>query len=222
VKLKVKPNPLFIIAFIFAGSFMGRIIGVADAALNTPEKPAVEMNAKPKAVAKKEDMHKDEAHQETASKYVEAPASPAPSSMASTYSPGEKSELLIAIKERAENLDAREIAIEDRIRFLEIIETRVEKKLAELKKSNESLSSLVAYADEASQNDIALLSRMYEQMKPAKAGEIFDKMDPNFAAGFLTQMNSENAALILTNMNTDKAYETSMIIASRNAAVHSQ
>ena len=70
--------------------------------------------------------------------------------------------------------------------------------------------------------DIDLLSKMYEQMKPQKAGEIFDKMDPKFAAGFLTQMNSENAALILTNMNTDKAYETSLIIASRNASVHRQ
>ena len=59
-------------------------------------------------------------------------------------------------------------------------------------------------------------------MKPQKAGEIFDTMNPTFAAGFLTEMNSENAALILANMSTDNAYEASMIIASRNAAVHKQ
>ncbi|MBT8472730.1 MAG: hypothetical protein HKN14_13070 [Marinicaulis sp.] len=137
-------------------------------------------------------------------------------------SPASYGDLLSAMKQRAESIERRNIEIENRIRVLEILEHRIESKLAELQNRNEDLSKLVSFADEASQQDIELLSKMYEQMKPQKAGEIFNKMNPEFAAGFLTEMNSESAALILTNMNTDQAYKTSMIIASRNAGVRNQ
>ncbi len=214
----MKPTPLTIIAVIFACSFAGRMITVADASLNTlkdplkPDNTAAE-NATPAAPLQKM------AAAATADK-----ASPktAQRALPSATNPAEKNKLIASIKERSHALDAKETALEDRIRFLETIEKRVDQKLLQLKKENDALSELVAFADEASKNDINLLSKMYEQMKPQKAGEIFNKMDPAFAAGFLTEMNSENAALILMNMNTDKAYEASMIIASRNAAVHQQ
>jgi flagellar motility protein MotE (MotC chaperone) len=212
----VKPTPLTIIAVIFACSFAGRMISVADASLNTLKDPLAseKEDAVPASLS---------AEETKLASIADSPTTAAKSKrdeISAAKNPSQKSQLLASIKERSDMLDKREIALEDRIRFLETIEKRVDQKLLELKKSNDALSELVVYANEASQNDIDLLSKMYEQMKPAKAGEIFNKMDPVFAAGFLTQMNSENAALILTNMNTDKAYETSMIIASRNAAVH--
>ncbi len=214
----MKINPLVVIAVIFACSFVGRMIGVADASLNAPDKALAE---KPSAV------------KEVAAS-AEKPMAPAPKAENTAIDertaglahalndPLEKERLLKAVRERHVALDKKESDLDDRLRYLEVIEARVDEKLVALKQSNASLSELVSFADEAAQNDIDLLSKMYEQMKPQKAGEIFDKMDPTFAAGFLTQMNSENAALILMNMNTDKAYETSMIIASRNAAVHQQ
>ncbi len=220
----MKSHPLLIIGAIFAASFAGRIIGVADAALSRPEtetsKPTqdtkTEHNAEPEAAAP---AHKAEVDKtEHTAEKMETHAKKIPASR----NAGQTDALLAAIKERSEALDARTVRVEDRIRILEIIEKRVEERITELQKNKDALSSLVAFADEAAEQDIALLSKMYEQMKPKKAGEIFNKMDPTFAAGFLTEMNSESAALILTNMSTDKAYETSMIIASRNAAVHSR
>lgn len=251
----MKPNPLMIIGAIFAASFLGRAVGIANASLNKDEtQKSAEMGHHDDAMAAlaKEaagaptvlgsqpadhDDHSDgEHHAETKMAAAStAQSADAPNSLASavdqsfartpasaSQKANQYSELLSAIRDRAALIDQREAAVEDRIRILEILETRIETKLAELRKSNDDLSTLVSYANEASQKDIALLAKMYEQMKPKKAGEIFDKMNPTFAAGFLTEMNSESAALILTNMSTDQAYETSMIIASRNAAVHQQ
>ena len=214
----MKFNPLVVIAVIFGCSFVGRMIGVADASLNTPNKALAEntpiaQDALQPAITPAAQASKSDAE----------PVDKRTTEIARALNdPLETERLLKAVRDRYETLDKKETDLDDRLRYLEIIETRVDEKLVELKNTNASLSELVAFADEAAQKDIDLLSAMYEQMKPKKAGEIFDKMDPTFAAGFLTQMNSENAALILTNMNTDKAYETSMIIASRNAAVHRQ
>ncbi len=221
----MKSHPLLIIGAIFAASFAGRVIGVADAALSRPEtessKPKTqetnaEHGAESKAPTPSHEAEASKTEHSTKSTEDHAQTITAPRNTAQTDA------LLLAIRERSKSLDAQTVRVEDRIRILEIIEKRVEDRLTELQKNNDELSSLIAFADEAAKQDIALLSKMYEQMKPKKAAEIFNKMDPTFAAGFLTEMNSESAALVLTNMTTDKAYEASMIIASRNAAVHSE
>ncbi len=221
----MKSNPLLIIGAIFAASFAGRVIGVADAALNQPEAESPKPDASDAhATSAAEPIAEAPTHDAQESKntqpaeHTQSQAQP----VSSPHNTAQTDALLAAIKERSRVLDAQTVRVEDRIRLLEIIEKRVGERLVELQKNNDDLSGLIAFADEAADQDIALLSKMYEQMKPKKAGEIFDKMNPTFAAGFLTAMNSESAALILTNMSTDKAYEASMIIASRNAAVHSQ
>ncbi len=229
----VSINPLLIIAVVFAASFAGRAIGMANAALNRPaeaETAAIPESDIAPPTQLMPEAEKTADHSVNAANTTEESHSPAPAVTANAHQAekpisaaretGQYSELMAAIRERSKMLDNKSVQIEDRIRTLEILEARIEEKLAELKRSNSELSELVAYANEASQEDISMLATMYEQMKPARAGEIFDKMNATFAAGFLTEMNSENAAAILTNMNTEKAYEASMIIASRNAAVH--
>ena len=225
----MKPNPLLIIGAIFAASFAGRTIGVADAALSggeaTPPEPKLASADAVQDAERETAAHGSDAPEgkknEPSHQQQEETASQS-QSLSSPHNAAQTDSLLSAIRERSKTLDARAIQVEDRIRILEIIEKRVEDRLVELQNNNDDLSSLIAFADEAAQKDITLLSKMYEQMKPKKAGEIFNKMEPTFAAGFLTEMSSESAALILANMSTDKAYETSMIIASRNAAVHNQ
>lgn len=217
----MKPNPLIVIAIIFAASFAGRAVGIANAALSGADKEKTES-----AKQKTEDAAATPAETNAAKRpAAEAHVSDTHGADAPSDEPVNASQkamvnnnLLGAIREREAALDKKAQDVEDRIRVLEVLEGHIDKKLAELKASNDELSKLVSYANEASEKDISMLAKMYEQMKPQKAGEIFDKMNPTFTAGFLTQMNSENAALILANMSTDKAYEASMIIASRNAA----
>lgn len=216
----MKANPLVIIAVLFATAFAGRAVGIASAAANREDAP--ETQTAPTTVAAMPPAALTEAAVKTAEieepKETVAVQASAPASAAHRAMQNET--LAAALRQRSADIDAKEESIEDRIRVLEAIEKRIEEKMAELRTSHEELEKLVSFANEASEKDISLLARMYEQMKPQKAGEIFNKMNPAFAAGFLTEMNSENAALILANMTTENAYEASMIIASRNAAVH--
>ena len=233
----MKPNPLLVIGVIFALSFSGRTISIASAALNKSEKQTAQSEhtsldekadtliehhksqseAAKKYVAMKNDQKSMQSdHDDEIKKQIhDLKNSEVPHKNTKAYN-----DLLEAVRDRATDLNRRSRYVEDRIRVLEIVEKRVEERLAEFQIAHDELEKLVSFADEAAKKDIELLSKMYEQMKPKKAGEIFDKMNPEFAAGFLTEMNSEAAALILTNMATDQAYQTSMIIASRNAAVH--
>lgn len=223
----MKVNPLLIIAVIFAASFAGRAIGLANAALNRPdsektsEEPKADIAPPTQLLAKNADENgadangKDKPRDEAGKDEFDLS-----DAVSASHKATQQADLLAAIRNRAASLDAKEERIENRMRVLEILEARIEEKLTTLQSSHAELSELVKVANDASEEDITLLAKMYEQMKPARAGEIFDKMNPTFAAGFLTEMNSENAALILTNMSTEQAYEASMIIASRNAAVH--
>ena len=124
------------------------------------------------------------------------------------------------IIERAALLEKREAELANRARKLETLEKRIGEELAILKTTRDELEARLTYAEEAAREDISKLARMYENMKPAAAGEIFNAMEPSFAAGFLTEMNSESAAQILTGMSTDKAYAASILIAGRNADIH--
>lgn len=220
-------NPLMVIAVLFAASFAGRAIGIANAALNRPDTEETKAAPKSDIAPPTQLLPENKKHEVDDSATAHASEKTSQSenlknikAVSASHKAAQYNDLMAAIRERSEMLDNKSVQIEDRIRTLEILEERIEEKLSVLKKSNEELAKLVAYANKASQEDISMLAKMYEQMKPQRAGEIFDKMNPTFAAGFLTEMSSENAALILTNMSTEKAYEASMIIASRNAAVH--
>lgn len=217
MKTNFKPNPLLIIGLVFAASFCGRAIALAEAAgkqAAAEKKPAVKA-AEHKPAAAKPAEH--------AAKPVEHAAAPAAEHAAPKPAGplvGDPATLLEAIRQRSDTLDAREAAVAERERMLDVVEKRLLQRTAELKALKDDLEKRLVVADTAVSADVTRLAKMYESMKPAKAGEIFNAMDSTFAAGFLTQMTSESAALILANMQTDKAYAASVIIAGRNASVN--
>ncbi|MGE0409308.1 MAG: MotE family protein [Amphiplicatus sp.] len=214
----MRPSPLVVIAIIFAASFSGRAVSFASAAASSLEKPVaqkpVEDKAAPPKAAEAKQPAPDHAGETSAQPARNARAEP------SDETGLDRDRLLAAIRERAAALDKREESVMARARALEAVEQRIEQKTAELKTIKAELESRLSFAETAAQDDIARLAKMYENMKPQKAGEIFNAMDPTFAAGFLTEMNNESAALILANMETEKAYAASVIIAGRNASVN--
>lgn len=223
----MKPNPLLIISIVFAASFSGRAISLAGATTHAleaaPAKPALPGDT-PAEVAEPAALKAAEAAIEAVVDRTSphdasetAPPVQLPPELAPTLPDADEGALLASIKERAAMLDRREATLAERARLLEVIEKRVDEKTAALSALKDELESRLSFAETAAQQDITQLARMYETMKPQRAGEIFNAMDSGFAAGFLTQMNSESAALILANMETDKAYAASVIIAGRNA-----
>lgn len=127
--------------------------------------------------------------------------------------------MLAAFRAREERLLAREAAVEDRARALNVTEGEVTEKLAALAEAEQSLAALLAVAETAASDDLAQLTAVYETMKPVQAAAIFTQMDPNLAAGFLGMMRPEAAAAVMAGLDPATAYVISALIASRHSGV---
>ena len=124
--------------------------------------------------------------------------------------------LLLAIREREQQLDQRERTIEERLTVLSVATEEFERQQASLVEAEKKLAATLAIADSAAENDIRQITAVYENMKPKDAAEVFDTMDQKFAAGFLIRMNPQAAANILAAMEADNAYGVSLLMANRN------
>jgi flagellar motility protein MotE (MotC chaperone) len=127
--------------------------------------------------------------------------------------------LLEAIRTREAQLDAEEKRLADRRQSLSVAEAKLNEQLAAFAKAQENLEKTLALADQAAEKDIARMTAVYENMKPADAARIFETMDVKFAAGLLARMRPDVAAKVLTGMKAESAYAVTLTIASRNAAV---
>ena len=127
--------------------------------------------------------------------------------------------LLAAIREREAQLDAEQKRLADRQQSLNVAEAKLQEQLAAFEKAQANLEKTLSIADEAAEKDIARMTTVYENMKPAEAAKIFEKMDVDFAAGLLARMRPEVAANVLTGMTPESAYAVTLTIASRNHGV---
>lgn len=135
-------------------------------------------------------------------------------SCADPETPGE---LLAAIRERQEQLDARDVQIRSRMQALAVAEEKIKVNMAALVEAEEKLARTLSIADGAAEKDLAKLTAVYESMKPKNAAGLFSAMAPDFAAGFLARMRPEAAADILSALSAEEAYSISVIMAGRNA-----
>ncbi len=187
----MKSNILIILGCIFALSMVGRSFALNSAGLNDTTqatKPAAEQQAR------------DD-----------------PGATGDTDDMLITGAMLESFKERRQTIEKREQELAERERTLQAVEKRIEERMSALDASNQQLADKMALLQKTANEDITHLTSMYQSMKPQQASEIFNQMDSVFAAGFLREMKSDQAGLILANMNPDKAYEISIIIASKNS-----
>jgi flagellar motility protein MotE (MotC chaperone) len=128
-------------------------------------------------------------------------------------------QLLEAIRQRETQLAAEEKRLADRKQTLGVAEAKLAEQLAAFETAQKNLEQTLAMADKAAERDIARMTTVYENMKPADAAQIFETMDVGFAAGLLARMRPDVAAAVLTGMKPESAYAVTLTIASRNAAV---
>lgn len=95
----------------------------------------------------------------------------------------------------------------------------LDRRAADLQAVEATLQDRWGELQNASNDDMEHLARMYGTMKPDQAATIFDQMDSDFAAGFLRLMRSEQAGMILAGMETKKAYAVSLRLAAMNEDV---
>lgn len=147
------------------------------------------------------------------------PSQPGLDAALSPINPEGLGRMLKEIRAKEVALNKREKEIESRLKAIEIAETALERKLAELIEVEKSLSETLALADGAAEADISRLVDVYEKMKPKDAAALFEEMDPAFASGFLARMNANSAAGIMAKLSPKAAYTISALLAGRNAEV---
>ena len=125
-------------------------------------------------------------------------------------------DMAAALSEDRWMFEQREAELVEQQLSLKEWESRLEERTNELEALEVLLNERWAQMKTESDSDIKHLAQMYGSMKPDQAALIFNEMDTNFAAGFLRQLPSDQAGLILANMETEKAYVTSVRLASMN------
>lgn len=125
-------------------------------------------------------------------------------------------ETAAALSEDRWMFEQRETQLVEQQLTLQEWQSRLEARTSELEALEALLNERWTAMKTESDSDIKHLAQMYGSMKPDQAALIFNEMDTNFAAGFLRQLPSDQAGLILANMDTEKAYVTSVRLASMN------
>lgn len=116
-------------------------------------------------------------------------------------------EVLQKLKERREELDAREKVIEDREALLAATELKLDQKLKELNGLKAELKDFLTDIDEEQEAQLASLVSMYEKMKPKAAASIFNELDMDVLINIITRMKEQKASSIIALMDVTRAQE---------------
>jgi len=114
-------------------------------------------------------------------------------------------ELLQQLAERRQVLESREQEFELRTGLLAAAESRIDKKVEELKVLRETISGLIKTFD--AQQDAKLLSlvKIYENMKPKEAARIFEALEMDTLLEVAERMKERKLAPIMAKMDPEKA-----------------
>lgn len=135
----------------------------------------------------------------------------------SDRSRAEMTSLLQALRAREATVAQRETDLDMRTKALDVAQIEIERRLDALEAAERRLESTLSVAQSASENDLARLTSVYENMKPKDAAALFEAMEPEFAAGFIARMRPDAAAKVMSGLNPQAAYSISVILAGRNA-----
>ena len=126
--------------------------------------------------------------------------------------------LLDALRNGEAAIKVREHNIEMRRKALDVAQVEIERRLDALEAAEKRLGATLTLANTASEDDIARLTTVYENMKPKDAAALFETMEPEFAAGFIARMLPDSAAKVMSGLDPKVAYTISVILAGRNAS----
>lgn len=126
-------------------------------------------------------------------------------------------ELLSALLEREHAVDEAEKMIQQKRQALDLARKEVEAQIAALETAEARLRETMSISSSAAENDLSMLTAVYENMKPKEAALLFETMEPEFAAGFIGRMDAVAAAGIMAGLSPETAYTISVVLAGRNA-----
>ncbi len=122
-------------------------------------------------------------------------------------------DLLQQLAQRREALDARESELELQGGLLKAAESRINKKVEELKVFQATIEKLIKTYDGQQEEKMKSLVKIYENMKPQDASRIFEEMDMDTLLLVVERMKERKLAPVMAKMNPRKATEITVELA---------
>ncbi|OKH89034.1 MotE family protein [Thalassospira sp. TSL5-1] len=117
----------------------------------------------------------------------------------------EEIDLLQNLSARRAELDRREQRLDERESLIAAAEARIDSKISEMKRLQDSISQLVEKKDKKDEDRIKKLITVYEKMKPKDAARIWNELDMNILLQVAQGMREANTAAVLAEMTPDRA-----------------
>ncbi|MDX9859368.1 MAG: hypothetical protein RBS99_00485 [Rhodospirillales bacterium] len=124
-------------------------------------------------------------------------------------------ELLQQLAVRRETIETREREIAMREGLLKAAESRIDKKVQEMKLLQATVEKLISTYSEQQAAKVASLVRIYENMKPKDAARIFEELDMDTLLLVAERMKERSLAPIMANMDPGKARDVTVDLARR-------
>jgi len=116
-------------------------------------------------------------------------------------------DLLQQLAERRENLDSRERELDIQGALLQAAETRIGKKVKELKTLQAAIAKLIKTYDDQQNAKLQSVVKIYENMKAKDAARIFEELDMDTLLMVAERMKERKLAPIMAKMDPTKATE---------------
>jgi flagellar motility protein MotE (MotC chaperone) len=121
--------------------------------------------------------------------------------------------VLRSLADRRKDLDEREAGVETREQAAAAAEVRLQEQIAELKKVESQVQSLLASMDAKRDERMTSLVKTYEAMKPKDAAVIFNDMDDKILIDLAKGMKPANLAPIMQLMQPKRAEALTRMLA---------
>ncbi len=128
--------------------------------------------------------------------------------------PGEI-EVLQRLQERREELEERRRELDMREGLLQAAETRIDRKIAEMKDIQADIQDLLRQHDEQEEAQMQSLVKIYENMKPKEAARIFEELEMPVLLDVMERMSERRVAPILAQMDPMRARAVTTEMAHR-------
>jgi flagellar motility protein MotE (MotC chaperone) len=126
-------------------------------------------------------------------------------------------DVLQKLAERRVELNRRSQRLDTRGRLLQATEKRIEAKLNDLAKVQNTISALLKTHDKEQEAKFRSIVKIYETMKPKAASRIFEQLDMTVLLDIIERMREVKASAIISKMSSEKAKSVTIALAERRS-----
>ncbi len=130
--------------------------------------------------------------------------------------------VLLELRQRRQELDAREVTLTARESMLAALEQKLSARVAELTALQKQLEALDAVRQQREDTEWQRLVKVYEVMKPRDAAAIFNELQMSVLLPVVDRMKESKAAPVLAAMNPDKARDLTAELAKLRTGRNTQ